>query len=118
MYWRPQSVRILDSKFEHSQLVSTRPMCTCTKYQLFCLFYSVYVASTVTIGFETSNVTANEGDGSVTVNLVKTGDHSDNITVYINVMRVENSAIVKCMYMHNFIIIIHFYVYCISSPGD
>ena len=64
------------------------------------LFYSMYVASTVTIGFETGNVTANEGDGSVTVNLVKTGDHSDNITVYINVMRVENSAIVKCMYMH------------------
>ena len=61
--------------------------------------YCMYVAPPVIIEFETGNVTANEGDGSVTVNLVRTGDHSGNIIVYIHIMRVENSAIVKCMYI-------------------
>ena len=66
-----------------------------------CLFvYCIYVAPPVIIEFETGNVTANEGDGSVTVNLVRTGNHSGDIIVYIHIMRVENSAIVKCMYVH------------------
>ena len=52
----------------------------------------------VTIEFKTENVTVSEGDGSVSVNLVRTGNHSENITVYINVMEVENSAIAVCTY--------------------
>ena len=51
----------------------------------------------VTIEFETRNVSVNESDGSVTVNLVRTGNHSDNITVYITITRIENPGIVKCM---------------------
>ena len=50
-----------------------------------------------TIEFEAGNVTASESDSSVTVNLVKTGNHSNNITVCINVIRVMNPAIVECM---------------------
>ena len=33
------------------------------------------------------------------VNLVKTGNHSNNITVCINVIRVENSDIIECNYV-------------------
>ena len=51
----------------------------------------------VTIEFETRNVSVNESDGSVTVNLVRTGNHSDNITVYITITRIENPGIVKRM---------------------
>ena len=49
----------------------------------------------VTIEFETRNVSVNESDGSVTVNLMRTGNHSDNITVYITITRIENPSIVK-----------------------
>ena len=57
------------------------------------------VAPTVTIEFEPRNVSVIESDGSVTVNLVKTGYHSDNITVYISITRIDNPGIVKCMYI-------------------
>ena len=50
-----------------------------------------------TIEFEARNVSVIESDGSVTVNLVRTGNHSNNITVCINVIRVENPAIIECM---------------------
>ena len=54
----------------------------------------------VTIEFETENITVSEGNGSVTVNLVRTGNHSENITVYISIMEVENSAIAECTYVY------------------
>ena len=57
------------------------------------------IAPAITIEFEAENVTAIEGDGSVTVNLVGTGNHSENIIVYISVMGVVNSAIAKCMFV-------------------
>ena len=60
--------------------------------------YFSTVAPTVSIQFEARNVSVNESDGSVTVNLVKTGNHSNNITVYITITRIENPGIVKCMY--------------------
>ena len=60
----------------------------------------ISVAPTVTIEFETGNVTASEGDGSVTVNLVRTGNHSESITIYISIMRIENSAIAERMYTY------------------
>ena len=60
----------------------------------------ISVAPTVTIEFETGNVTASEGDGSVTVNLVRTGNHSESITMYISIMRIENSAIAERMYTY------------------
>ena len=49
----------------------------------------------VMIEFETGNVTANESDGSVTVNLLRMGNHSESITVYISITGVENSAIAE-----------------------
>ena len=54
----------------------------------------------VIMEFETGNVTVNEGNGSVTVNLLRTGNHSESITVYISIMGVENSAITErtCVY--------------------
>ena len=57
------------------------------------------VAPTVTIEFEPRNVSVIESDGSVTVNLVKTGYHSNNITVYIGITRIDNLGTVKCMYI-------------------
>ena len=53
------------------------------------------------IEFEARNVSVTESDGSVAVNLVKIGNHSNNITVCINVIRAENSDIIEC----NFILI-------------
>ena len=57
------------------------------------------VAPTVTIEFEPRNVSVIESDGSVTVNLVKTGYHSNNITVYISITRIDNPGVIKCMYI-------------------
>ena len=61
------------------------------------------LASTVTIGFVTGNVTAYEGDGSVTVNLLRTGNHFENINVYISILAIENAAIIKrALIKHNY----------------
>ena len=82
-------------------------------YYIYLSNIFISVAPTVTIEFETGNVTASEGDGSVTVNLVRTGNHSESITVYISIMRVENSAIAERMYimlcMHNIACICNVY---------
>ena len=64
----------------------------------------------VTIEFEAGNVTANESDGSVTVNLVRIGNQSESITVYISIMGVENSAIAEGTYVCS--------VDCIVSSTD
>ena len=53
----------------------------------------------VTIEFEARNVTVNERDGSVTVNLVRTGSASGSITIYISVTRDKLTAIHKRMYI-------------------
>ena len=60
-------------------------------------FYLLIVAPTTSIGFEAGNVSVNESDGYVTVNLVKTGNHSNNITVYISIMRINDSAVTQRM---------------------
>ena len=61
---------------------------------------SIYLSTVApTIEFEARNVSVIESDGSVTVNLVRTGNHSNNITVCINVIRVENPAIIECTYV-------------------
>ena len=64
-------------------------------------FYLFTVAPTVTVEFEAGNVTVNEGDGSVTVNLLRTGNHSESISAYISIMRIANSAIFTRMCMHH-----------------
>ena len=46
----------------------------------------------VIIEFETENVSVIESDGSVTVNLVRTGNHSNIIIVCINITRVVENA--------------------------
>ena len=58
------------------------------------------IAPAITIEFEAENVMAIEDDSSVTVNLVRTGNHSENITVYISVVGVMNPAIAKCMFVY------------------
>ena len=44
------------------------------------------------------NISVNESDGSVIVNLIRTGNHSDNITVCIDVTTVVDPAIAQRMY--------------------
>ena len=56
------------------------------------------VSPTVFIEFETTNVSVSENDGFATVNLVRTGNHTNDITVYISVTRIEDPAIVQCTY--------------------
>ena len=52
----------------------------------------------VTIQFEIGSVSVNESDDSVNVNLVRMGDQSDNISVYISVMTIMDPAIVQRMH--------------------
>ena len=51
----------------------------------------------VTIQFDIGNSTVNESDGSVTVNLVRMGNLSDNITVGISIIMILDPGIVQCM---------------------
>ena len=51
----------------------------------------------VTIEFKPPSVTVNESDGSVTVNLLRTGNNSDNFTVCINVTMIVDPAIAQRM---------------------
>ena len=53
----------------------------------------------VTIEFQPPFPTVNESDGSVTVNLLRTGNHSDNFTVFINVTMTVDPAIALRMCM-------------------
>ena len=55
----------------------------------------------VTIQFDIGNSTVNESDGSVTINLVRMGNHSDNISVCICIIMILDPAIVQCMYAQN-----------------
>ena len=52
----------------------------------------------VSIEFQIPSVSVNESDGSVIVELVRTGNHTDNITVCINVTMIVDPAIVQRMY--------------------
>ena len=67
------------------------------------------LVSAVTVDFESRNVTVNEGDGTVTVNLVRSGSASGSVTIYISVRRDKLTAIHKRMY------ILYCLPYCITS---
>ena len=51
----------------------------------------------VTIQFDIGTSTVNESDGSVTINLVRMGNHTDNITVCIGIIMIVDPAVVQCM---------------------
>ena len=59
------------------------------------------VVSMVTIQFDIGASTVNESDGSVTINLVRMGILSDNITVCIGIIMIVDPAVDQCMYVHN-----------------
>ena len=59
------------------------------------------MAPMVTIQFEIGSVTVNESDGSVTINLVRMGNPTDNISVCISVMMIVDPAIIQRMYVYN-----------------
>ena len=67
-------------------------------HQIQFLYLSTLVPM-VTIEFEARNITVNERDGSVTVNLVRTGSASGSVTIYISVTRDKLTAIHKRMYI-------------------
>ena len=52
----------------------------------------------VTIEFEARTFTTDEGNETVTVNLVRAGTLSDTITVCINVTMIMDSAVIQRMY--------------------
>jgi len=52
---------------------------------------------TSSIEFQIPNSTINESDGSVIINLVRTGNHSISITVYIAITMDEDPAVSQCM---------------------
>ena len=54
----------------------------------------------VTIQFDMGINTVNESDGSVTINLVRMGDLTDNISVSIGITMIMDPAIIQCMSMH------------------
>ena len=73
------------------------------------LLYLYTLVQAVTVEFESRNVTVNEGDGTVTVNLVRSGSASGSVTIYISVTRDKLTAIHKRMY------ILYCLPYCIIS---
>ena len=65
---------------------------------LILLFVCLVILPVVTIEFDAATAIVNESDGSVTINLVRrTGTLSDNITVYIDIIMVMDSAIIQRM---------------------
>ena len=52
----------------------------------------------VTIQFDIGSSTVNESDGSVTINLVRMGNLTDNISVCIGITMIVDPAIVQRMY--------------------
>ena len=70
------------------------------------------MAPMVTIQFDIGSNTVNESDGSVTINLVRMGNHSDNITVCIGIVMIMDPAIVQCMIIVQYIIMyVCMYIY-------
>ena len=57
----------------------------------------------VTIQFDIGSSTVNESDGSVTVNLVRMGDLTDNISVRIGIIMIVDPAIVQRLSMRQII---------------
>jgi len=80
---------------------------------LFLLFVLSTTASAVSIEFETANATFNESNGFAAVNLKRRGSHSSAITVYISVTRIDDRAIVQCMYLN----VAHYSMYKESNCG-
>ena len=76
-----------------------------------CTFSSPFtatVAPMVTIQFDIGSSTVNESDGSVTINLVRMGDLTDNISVCIGIIMIVDPGIVQrtytvTPYMHTYI---------------
>ena len=50
------------------------------------------------VEFQIQSTSVNEMDGSVIVDLIRTGNHSDNITVCIDIAMTVNPAIIQRMY--------------------
>ena len=59
--------------------------------------HTATVAPMVTIQFDIGSNTVNESDGSVTINLVRMGDLTDNITVSIDIIMIVDPAIAQRM---------------------
>ena len=64
----------------------------------FICLLTATVVPMVSVEFQIPSVSVNESDGSVIVELVRTGNHTDNITVCINVTIIVDPAIVQRMY--------------------
>ena len=54
----------------------------------------------VTVEFNSPNVTVNESDGFVTVELLRIGNNSDSFNVCISIMMIAEPAIVECTYVY------------------
>ena len=61
------------------------------------------MAPVVTIQFDIGSSTVNESDGSVTVNLVRMGDLTDNISIRIGIIMIVDPAIVQRLSMRQII---------------
>ena len=53
----------------------------------------------VSVEFQISSVSVNESDGTVIIDLVRTGNHSNNFTVCINVTMIVDPAIAQRTYI-------------------
>ena len=53
----------------------------------------------VTLKFAVPNITVNESDGSVTVELLRTGSNSDSFNVCISVTMITELAIAECTHI-------------------
>ena len=57
----------------------------------------------VTVEFNSPNVTVNESDGSVTIELLRTGNNSDSFNVCISIMMIAEPTIVERMYTYVYV---------------
>ena len=81
------------------------------------IIYSSYVATCIhfifllvaSIEFSAVMTTVNEDNGTVTFNLVRTGDLSENVTLCIRVTMLVNPAIIQRMCTIMYIYIVYYY---------
>ena len=55
------------------------------------------VVPMISIEFQITSINVNESDGSVIINLLRTGNYSDNFTVCINITMIVDPAIAQRM---------------------
>ena len=78
----------------------------------YCLFVDPMM---VVVEFKSPNITVNESDGFVKVELLRAGNHSDSFNIGISVTMIAEPAIVQCMYVCTYLCVNMYVPYSVCT---